>query len=520
MAVVSISKIQVRRGRKNQGGIPQLASGEFGWAVDAQELYIGNGSISEGAPRIGNTRILTQQDNIFELAGSYEYAGGDLQTGAIADDPVLRSLQDRLDDRVSIRSFGATGDGTAQSDEIQNAIEQLFSSTDVEPSSRLVLHFEPGIYLLDETIQLPPHTTIQGSGVAATIFQTSGDFAAFETIANSSTSGTDPTFNTQSRYVNLRDFTIESAGHGMLITNCRNSEFFNIQIIYTGAVEDRGGVVMESMGSSSGVSVNGNIFHNVWCDGFSYGAWAITGIFRNIWQHCKFTSTDYGVYLNSAEFTTENERFNSCEFSNIKFNGIYISNGVDCASNGSQYTDVGHNDGGVPFSPFWSDHYSNASIDDWFSSAQSMVQDIDITGKLAPFSPGGSITQHQFTQRAPAQPETGSNRLIKLPAEGKNGYVIEYLYRSSEANASRSGELKIALDTGYDNLQPISSRRNISVSDEYEFVGDASSRESILLTGVLMDDDNDGTVESLIVEIDNTNVADQGEILFRVRSKS
>ena len=45
MAVVSISRIQIRRGRKNQGsGLPQLASGELGWATDAQELWIGNGA--------------------------------------------------------------------------------------------------------------------------------------------------------------------------------------------------------------------------------------------------------------------------------------------------------------------------------------------------------------------------------------------------------------------------------------------------------------------------------------------
>ena len=37
MAVVQISRIQVRRGQKNIGsGLPQLASGEFGWAVDSQ----------------------------------------------------------------------------------------------------------------------------------------------------------------------------------------------------------------------------------------------------------------------------------------------------------------------------------------------------------------------------------------------------------------------------------------------------------------------------------------------------
>lgn len=63
MAVWQISKIQVRRGKKGAGtGIPQLSSGELGWAIDSQELFIGNGSLTEGAPAVGNTRILTEHD--------------------------------------------------------------------------------------------------------------------------------------------------------------------------------------------------------------------------------------------------------------------------------------------------------------------------------------------------------------------------------------------------------------------------------------------------------------------------
>ena len=63
MAILQISRIQVRRGRKQSGtGLPQLASGEIGWAIDSQELYIGNGSVAEGSPSVGNTRILTEND--------------------------------------------------------------------------------------------------------------------------------------------------------------------------------------------------------------------------------------------------------------------------------------------------------------------------------------------------------------------------------------------------------------------------------------------------------------------------
>jgi hypothetical protein len=57
MAVIQISKIQVRRGF--QENLPQLGSGELGWSIDARRLFIGNGTLSEGAPEIGNTEILT-----------------------------------------------------------------------------------------------------------------------------------------------------------------------------------------------------------------------------------------------------------------------------------------------------------------------------------------------------------------------------------------------------------------------------------------------------------------------------
>ena len=63
MPIFQISKIQIRRGKKNsETSIPNLASGELAWAIDSQELFIGNGSLAEGAPSIGNTRILTEQD--------------------------------------------------------------------------------------------------------------------------------------------------------------------------------------------------------------------------------------------------------------------------------------------------------------------------------------------------------------------------------------------------------------------------------------------------------------------------
>ena len=66
MAVVQISKIQLRRGL--QENLPQLASAEMGWSVDERRLFIGNGTLSEGAPTTGVTEILTSQSIYTELA--------------------------------------------------------------------------------------------------------------------------------------------------------------------------------------------------------------------------------------------------------------------------------------------------------------------------------------------------------------------------------------------------------------------------------------------------------------------
>lgn len=58
MAIVQISQIKHRRGL--QAELPNLASAELGWSIDQRRLFIGNGTLDEGAPELGNTEILTE----------------------------------------------------------------------------------------------------------------------------------------------------------------------------------------------------------------------------------------------------------------------------------------------------------------------------------------------------------------------------------------------------------------------------------------------------------------------------
>jgi len=69
MAIVQVSRITHRKGQ--QENLPQLAGAELGWATDERRLYIGNGTLAEGAPTIGNTEILTEFSDLSAiLAGS------------------------------------------------------------------------------------------------------------------------------------------------------------------------------------------------------------------------------------------------------------------------------------------------------------------------------------------------------------------------------------------------------------------------------------------------------------------
>ena len=82
MAIVQISQIKHRRGTNEN--LPQLASAELGWSVDTQQLYIGNGTIAEGAPEIGNTEILTQNSTIPGIPATYSQTIGFNTTANVA----------------------------------------------------------------------------------------------------------------------------------------------------------------------------------------------------------------------------------------------------------------------------------------------------------------------------------------------------------------------------------------------------------------------------------------------------
>ena len=173
MAIVQISQITNRKGL--QVDLPQLAGAELGWSIDERRLFIGNGTLAEGAPVVGNTEILTEFSDILEFQTTYTYkgeaAGYVVQTGPTAGDPVTQSLQTWLDQFATVKDFGAVGDGlTDDTEAINRALYQLFCR-ETNPQIRRSLFFPAGVYRVSSTIFIPPYATLWGEGADNSVIQ-------------------------------------------------------------------------------------------------------------------------------------------------------------------------------------------------------------------------------------------------------------------------------------------------------------------------------------------------------------
>ena len=222
MAVVQISKIQQRRGQKLLNGMPQLSSAELAWAVDTQELFVGNGSVAEGAPYVGNTRILTEHDNLLELAGSYKFAESDLSITA----SVFRSLQSKLDEiQVSLRDFGPEPDpSTNHAVYLQTAVAELFRNADTRYRKKLVI--PNGHYYFSTVLKIPSNVIIEGEtrqGVILDIGSTGIEF-----VSEAGTTSLDFTSTDHPENISIANLTINYTAGETNITGVKNSRFKDV----------------------------------------------------------------------------------------------------------------------------------------------------------------------------------------------------------------------------------------------------------------------------------------------------
>lgn len=549
MAVVQISKIQIRRGQKNVGsGIPQLSSGEMGWAIDSQELYVGNGAVSEGAPSTGNTKVLTEHDNLFTLIDTYGYRTNDpyVVTGTSATNPVQRTLQDRLDDTVTGRAFGLNGiEGADATVKLQTAIDQLYlnSASIGTPQSRVVLSLEPGVYSLNGTVYLPPFTTIVGAGSDKTIIKktTTGDLFRTENqliagTANKSTRADDSgsSLILQARHIKLEGLTLESTvagATGLVLQSCRESIFRDIKIkgvwssgdsIPSDYMSDIG---IELNSLSGSVETTSNLFERVEVNGFGYGVMSNWDINNNTWSNCIFNGLGYGFIFgidmvlgdpSTGQSTGPvNNTISHSDFTNINYQAIWIHNGTKNGSANNSFVLVG-NDGSSDANPNCSiikyTKVGNSTFEDHFARTKELsYTTANITGKVyyPEVETSGSWAwkeSHQVTLSRGT-----SVKVIRLPSYKNQSFEVDYTLNSNNYAVSRSGKLSMQMETTTNDVQ---------WQDDFHFTGTAGYLELIKFNVAATDEDGSGSPDTISISYTSTMpVDDQTTMTFKASSK-
>ena len=665
MAIVSISKIQIRRGRANSGtGLPQLSSGEMAWAIDTKELFIGNGAVSEGAPFVGNTRILTeadvesmssatagifgQLDYVYRESGAIKLtniisqglnytdgtypnitltwvsygeqpiilptaniivsggivtlveivnAGSGISIGANFTvsgtilgpgegfllnvtsvtgpaipivDTVVRTIQERLDDRTNVFNFGAKGDGiTDDTHAIQNAIDQLYlnsPSAVSTPSERVVLEIPAGTYRLSNTLFVPSYANIVGSGKHNTILlynpivvisgtilygnnilttsdatdlmlnaevtgagipantivtavipgvnlvlnnpvtSTSASAQSFtvtlsatnsviQFVNDLSTPGNythigSSTATNQPRNITLRDLTVQTTSSiqaGLQVDAVRDSLFENIAILGNwGGVFNTNNHGIGLHAQSTAVTSIGNVFNNIYVDGFSYGIYARDDISNNVFNIGKVENTQQGFIFGFASdgitdgqiHGPRNNKILNYYFKDITRQAAVISRGY---GNSIQNCDLS-NIGDTTYPQLFFSAYNN-TVDNITSDRYLVSSNPNIAPPYYPEFAGHGQYKQNGLLTLPISNNVSNTNLVKLPVStDENGmpvgqivYKIEYQYISS--TFIRNGIITSMADA---------NSTVVDLKDVYDYVGN-SAATSVIFNIVKLD---------------------------------
>lgn len=517
MAVVQISRIQIRRGKATTGtGFPQLASGEMGWAVDTQELYIGNGSVAEGAPAVGNTKILTEnnlttQGNILTLIQHIYRKGDNIQTGSSVNFPISRSLQDRLDDRVSAKDFGTVGDGVADDTAaLQRAIDQLFLNpafkasldTTVGINARITLEIPAGRYKTTSTLYVPSYATLVGHGSNKTIIEYSGTGPAIQFINDSSTitsrvlqialddSGYISDATLAPKFVSIKGLTVSLStinSVGLQLDAVRDSSFENIIIKGAwGGTPTVGNYGIYLKAASTVVTCEKNYFKKISVVGFTTAVYSKTDIINNTFKDCFINDVRQGFVLRETDpsttigqqFGPRNTEIENCDFDNVKQHAVFIGAGSGNTIISANFINVG-NDGGSSVAPTYPQVYFRASNNAIKSFKSDRTPLLSLNTATATYIPevgglvsyevhssktitlsGGSASIPAF--RLPTCTNQSGGSIFSNPDPRHITYVVNYTFRSPNYNYTRRGTLTISVDieTGYKQL-----------TDDYDFAG-------------------------------------------------
>jgi hypothetical protein len=527
MPIVQISRIQHRRGKRTD--LPQLAAGELGWVVDEQRLFIGNGTVADGAPAVGNTEIVTSGSSAFTTALSHTYKGY-LGESTPVGTSQQRTLQQRLDDYVSVKDFGAKGDdSTADITAIQNAIDEIYTDTDKNDTrSRRVLFFPAGTYRINAALKIPPYATLIGEGPDKTIIRNSGNNAVMVTMdddgnvgANIGNSGaTTPT------QIQISSMTIRNtvAYGGISLDRVTKAYFNNVK--FQGSYASGGADNSNSKGitvteSTAFYSTTNVVFNQCQFTKFARLVDISDDSTHIRFHDCDFSTAYYGALL-GAEMDgstagsingPRDVHFTSSSWSDIGQQAIYVkpTPGADTGvgprniiSQGNWYASTVANnfEGTGTFSEVPVIQYDNdecSSVMDFFERSDLRRSDGSSNLNAAPELQGIGIQAKAIKSQTLADNTSSATTINEYPALAGKG--LKVVYKIVRGTLDRTGELIISASTN-----------GVSYDDTYT---ESGSDVGVELTAALDDKDSTAGSETVALKFTTTNTGTAATIDYQ-----
>jgi len=502
VAVIQISKIQVRRGQKNSNsGVPQLSSAEFAWAVDTQELFIGNGSVAEGAPYVGNTKILTEHDNILDIAASYQYSSTDPSITL----SIPRSLQTKLDEYVSVTDFGAVADGSTDNTEaFETAFSQLFNNAN--PNYKKVLMVPNGEYLFLSDLTIPDGVIMRGETQLGAILNFNDFSVQFSTASGQSIID----FNSTNRPENIHisNLTIQRQSGQIVLSGVGNSVFDNVKF--------KGDYVLGNTATLSlpaalywennveGIKVTDIKFNDCIFESNAISVKCVQTIATDTdvqFNNCKFFINDTGIYIQGVTTQKNYWRINDCKFEEVAGQAFRSTAGQGTVIQRSRFVKVGNgtNLSSNPLEPmvYFGENISNVLIDCSSDRQQSAGTDILIS-KASVTEVEGSSKSHFLDRNYSLVRLTDSFRPLAV-FSAFNRYIKINYFLSLDV-WSRVGTLTLSIGDG---LQEIAVTDSFQYSTPLAIDQGGQVMTKFEFNAELRDNDTDSGIDTVVLSYKN-----------------
>jgi len=467
VAVVQISKIQVRRGQKNSNsGIPQLSSAEFAWAVDSQELFIGNGSVLEGAPYVGNTKVLTEHDNILELASSYQFASDDTAISL----SVSRSLQSKEDETVSVADFGAVGDGSTDCvAAFETAFTELFRNANENYRKELII--PNGEYLFTTDLAVPSGVILRGETQSGAVLNIGDNNIRLITSQGLELGD----FNSTNRpqHIQWSNFTIKRTTGTLTLSGLAESRFQSVRFLGEYNLGNAVTLATEPAAIFWQNTVIGTRAHNIVFDECVFEQNAVSAkclqsdVFDTVvrFHNCKFFVNDTAIYIDGVSTQGNRWQINECEFEEVANQAFRSTAGRGTLIQRSKFKSVG-NGVSTSASPndymvYFGEKIGNVLVD-CISDRQQAVTVVSGTAAFSEVYNAAGVT---FVDKnyAPIYLSDSFSPLAALSAQNKFT-VINYCLKLGEH--TRYGTATIVIG---DDLSTESHGSNVSITDSFTY---------------------------------------------------